>query len=202
LTTSRPKRDNFDIPWPVSKQPEGSGTASPVPVNGPQGQVSIGVGRTYHFLVSAYPKCDGFEYVFDWMAEGSEERIEIETTMSRAEEMAIDDGNEGEFSNYSFRKRKEIPGLQCVDCVSWVAYRFALFSSRQTPLHPLADLGWKDFGGPLHRNGWLGAITIERHNLKKWYEEIASDPKNMETFVKAEERRLARQARPRVRLTT
>lgn len=144
--------------------------------------------------LSGRPRCDGFEYVIDWMAEGSEERIEIETTMARAEEVAIEDGNAGEFSNYSFRHRKEIPGLQCVDCVSWVAYCFARFVFRQTPLHPFAELGWQDFGGPLHKDGWLGAITIERHNLEKWYEEVSSDTKNFDKFVRAEERRLARQS--------
>jgi hypothetical protein len=141
--------------------------------------------------------CPAFEYVFDWMEPRSRERREIETAMARAEETAVEDGNDGEFSNYSFRYRKDIPGLQCVDCVSWVAYQFTLFSFRKKPIHPFAEIGWQDFGGPLDEYGWLGAITVERENLKKWYANVLADPRNLEKFTRIEQARLARnQPRP------
>jgi hypothetical protein len=127
------------------------------------------------------------------MEPGSEERKEVEAAMARGEEIAIDDNNLGEFTHYSFRRRQEVPGLQCADCVCWVAYRFALFAFLQTPLNEFARVGWEDFGGPLEENGWLGAITIERHHLEKWYQDAMSNPENMEKYRTMEERRLAKQ---------
>jgi hypothetical protein len=59
-----------------------------------------------------HPSCSAFEYVIDWMDEGSEERKEVEAAFARAKEVAIEDGSPGEFTNYSFRHRKDIPGLQ------------------------------------------------------------------------------------------
>jgi hypothetical protein len=145
--------------------------------------------------VLGIPKCDAYEYVLDWMDQCSEEREEVEAALARAEEIAIEEGNAGEFINYSFRSRKDIPGLQCVDCVSWVAYRFALFSFLKTPLHPFAEIGWNDFGGPRERDGWLGAITLERHNLEKWYRDVISDPANLDKYRRAEQARLVRKVR-------
>lgn len=148
-----------------------------------------------HQRKNGYPKCSGFEYVFDWAEEGSVERTEIEIGMGRSESIAIEEGNPGEFSNYSFRRRKDIPALQCVDCVSWVAYRFALFSYYQTPMHPLADAAWKDFEGPLGNNGWLGAVTLEKNKLEDWYREVQADPRNADKFERAERDRLVRMQR-------
>ncbi len=143
--------------------------------------------------LSHHPACPAFEYVFDWMNKGSSERTEVEAVMARSAEVAIEDGTAGEFDNYSFRRRKEIAGLQCVDCVSWVAYRFAVFAFRQTPLHPFAEIAWEDFGGPLERHGWLGAMAIKREHLQKWYADIMADPKNLDKYRRAEENRLAKQ---------
>lgn len=85
------------------------------------------------------------EFVFDWMKEGDERRREIETVMEQAEHLASDMGRHGEFTNYSFRLRKEIPGLQCVDCVAWTTYQYALLAFRKKPLHPFAKIAWDDF---------------------------------------------------------
>jgi hypothetical protein len=144
-----------------------------------------------------HPGCFGFEYVFDWMEPGSPERVEVEAAMARMEEVAIEDGMEGEFSHYSFRKRQETPGLQCVDLVGWTAYRFALWAFQQTPLNPFAQRAWEYFEGPKEQNGWLGAITIQRHHLEDLYAKAMADPENMEQFQRAEQNRLAKQKMPR-----
>lgn len=140
-----------------------------------------------------HPGCFGFEYVFDWMETGSDERTEVEAAMARAEEVAIEDGMAGEFANFSFRRRKDIPGLQCVDCVSWTAYCFSLFAFDNKPRHPFAEIAWEDFEGPLEADGWLGAITIKREHLEKWYANVMSDPKNLDQYRRAEQNRLAKQ---------
>lgn len=135
--------------------------------------------------------CPAFEYVIDWMNEGTEERAEVETSLARSEEVAIEDNTPGEFTNYSFRSRKDIPGLQCVDCVSWVAYRFALLAFHDTPIHPLAEVGWQDFGG-MTEGGWLKAVAIERREIQRWYEKVLSEPESLDQFKRVEEKRLAR----------
>jgi hypothetical protein len=136
--------------------------------------------------------CSGFEYVFDWMNEGSEERNEVGTAMARAEEVAIEDGTPGEFTNYSFRCRKDIPGLQLVDCASWVAYCFAMFTLHKRPMHELAEVGWQDFGGPLAEEGWLGAVTVKRKHLQKWYNQVLAQPDKLEQYKRVEQKRLDR----------
>jgi hypothetical protein len=154
----------------------------------------------FHHLLSLLRKrrevnhaaCPGFEYVIDWMETGSPERAEVENAMGRAEEVAIEDGNPGEFENFSFRRRKDIPGLQCVDCVSWVAYRYALFAFHKTPLPSFAEIGWEDFGGPLETNGWLGAATIRRHHLQNWYAQVVAKPENLDRYRRTEAKRLAK----------
>ena len=55
----------------------------------------------FHHLLSILRARRGshseFEYVFDWMEEGSPEREEVVAAMGRAEEVAIEDGTPGEF---------------------------------------------------------------------------------------------------------
>jgi hypothetical protein len=144
-----------------------------------------------------HPGCYGFEYVFDWMEFNSDERIEVEAAMARAEEVAIEDGMTGEFTNSSFRRHQAVPGLQCVDCVCWTAYQFARFAFDKVPMHPFAEIAWKDFDGPLEQDGWLGAITIKREHLEEWYAKVITDPKNLDQYRRAEQNRLVKQKAPR-----
>lgn len=62
----------------------------------------------------------------------------------------------------------------------------------QTPIHPFADAGLRDFGGPLEQTDWLGAITIERENLQKWYAKVLEDPANLDKYRRIEQARLAK----------
>jgi hypothetical protein len=110
------------------------------------------------------------EYVFDWMGKPNDPRKkEIETAMQQADRFADRAfGRKGDFSNYSFRHRQDIPGLQCVDAVGWTCYQEALLTFSDKPMHPLAESAWKDYGGDLGPRGWLQAFTITRDNLRKW----------------------------------
>lgn len=126
--------------------------------------------------------CQGFEYVIDWMNEFSVERKEVEAAMARAEEVAIEEGNPGEFTNYSFRRRQDIPGLQCADFISWIAYRYADYVFYEKPMHEFAEDGWEFFGGPLESRGFLGAIAITREHLKNWFDQVNADPANLDKY--------------------
>jgi len=136
-----------------------------------------------------------FEYVFHWMQD-RESKTEIENAMERAEDSFIEEGLGLEFFlNYSFRKSKGIPGLQCVDAISWVCYQLALHVFRDKPMHPYAEIGWNDFEGDSGPEGWLRAVAIKREDLQKWFEELQANPENLERLKRLEKKRLARRAR-------
>jgi hypothetical protein len=83
------------------------------------------------------------EYVFDWIGGPSDpRRIEVENIMGQMEAMAHLRGRSGEYTNYGFRRRQDIPGLQCVDAISWICYRQSQLQYRGTPLHSFAEEGW------------------------------------------------------------
>jgi hypothetical protein len=82
-------------------------------------------------------------------------RNEIETVMEQAEKVAARAGLPGEYTNYSFRRRKDHAGLQCVDAIAWMSYQVSgLHAFYGTPIHPFADLGWSDL---LSRN--IGGVA-------------------------------------------
>jgi hypothetical protein len=93
------------------------------------------------------------EFVFDWEEPNSPQRLEIEDSLARSEVV-----RPGRFAGHSsFRKRKEVPGLQCVDLIGWTCYRFGLSAHRGPPLTELQSECWQDFSN--YRKGdWLTAI--------------------------------------------
>jgi hypothetical protein len=79
------------------------------------------------------------EFVFDNMDGKSQkiEKQEIENALSRSEA-----ARPGRFAGrYSFRNRKEVPGLQCVDLIGWTCYRFGLNVHGGPPLTELQSVG-------------------------------------------------------------
>jgi hypothetical protein len=132
------------------------------------------------------PPC---EYVFHWMQ--GESRTEVESAMKRAEESAIEDGRAGDYSNYSFRKSKNVPGLECIDAISWVCYQYALYAIRDKPPHEFATVGWQDFGGHVD-GGWLKAVTITRASLQDWINRALSDQVSLDWLTMMEERRVVK----------
>lgn len=126
-----------------------------------------GLEKWRHFFRISEP----FEYVFDWMKRGDERRAEIEEVMAQGEELAIQNGTPGIYTNYSFRRRQELPGLQCVDVLGWVSYQFALLAFCKKPLVPDAQIGWDDFENHLKYSPdgpWRLAATLKRTELERW----------------------------------
>lgn len=134
------------------------------------------------------------EYVFDWMKKGDERREEIDTVMAQAEYVASQKGLAEEYTNYSFRKRQEIPGLQCVDSVAWTCYQFGLLTFRKKPLPVLGEIAWDDFcsrNGPgsiasvKHSSGpldWFCAAAVTRANLEDWIHRELADGISIQRF--------------------
>jgi hypothetical protein len=88
-------------------------------------------------------KIPPLEYIFDWAEPACEERVEIETVMAQTESISQQRGRPGEFTNYGFRRRKDIPALQCVDAIGWTCYQQALFQFHKVPMHKLAEEAWE-----------------------------------------------------------
>jgi Protein of unknown function (DUF3800) len=110
------------------------------------------------------------EYVFDLVGNKRTDkpRVEVENVMEQAEEVANEKGRFGEFTNYSFRSRKTLAGLQCADVLAWTCYQYALYTFRDTPLSEFAVIAWNDFLFHEGLNNWSLVTTIKRENLAKW----------------------------------
>jgi hypothetical protein len=106
-----------------------------------------------------------FEFVFDNMKKGDPRREEIEEVLAQAEEISP-----GMYSNPLFRDRKRIPGLQCVDVLSWISYQYALYVYSGKRLVPDAVTGWHDFEYYSKHlvPGWRYAAALKRSELERW----------------------------------
>ena len=131
-----------------------------------------------------------FEYTYDWMDPKTqrEAKAEIDTVMAQAEEEACVAGMAGRYTNYSFRRRQDIPALQCTDALAWTCYRFALFAHLKTPLTEIAKDSFDDYNK--HQSGtWLYAAGVTRVNLKRWVEAEIKDGTSLERFKAWDERK-------------
>jgi hypothetical protein len=124
-----------------------------------------------------------FEYIYDWMDRKTqrEAKDEIDTVMAQAEQEACEVGRAGRYTNYSFRRRQDIPALQCTDALAWACYRFALFAHLKTPLNKIAKDSFNDYNK--HQSGtWLHAAGVTKANLEKWVTAEIKDGKSRERF--------------------
>jgi len=122
-----------------------------------------------------------FEYVFDWMGRRSqrEAREEIESVIAIGGRF-----NPGRYQNYSFRRREDIPALQCTDLLAWTYYQFALSRFRDIALSDIAHECIGDFEE--HRNReWMTAVTTTRENLADWVQKELTAPAAIERRQRA-----------------
>jgi hypothetical protein len=129
------------------------------------------------------------EYVFDWMGGLTDpRRIEVEEVLGQMEAIAHLRGRSREYTNCAFRHRQDMPGLQCVDAISWICYRQALLQYRGTPLHPLAKEGWTHCEANSNTHAWLQVFQINRQHLKEGMDKEMADGttlKRMEEWTKS-----------------
>jgi Protein of unknown function (DUF3800) len=131
-----------------------------------------------------------FEYIYDWMDPKTqrEAKGEIDTVMAQAEEEASEAGLAGRYTNYTFRRRQDIPGLQCTDALAWTCYRFALLAHLKTPLNQIAQESWDDYYEHLSQT-WLYAATVKREHLNTWVEAEVKDGRSEVRFRAWEEKK-------------
>jgi hypothetical protein len=100
------------------------------------------------------------EYFFDWQ-EG-EPKQEIEEMM-RIEEVLRNGEYEG---HYAFKKRKDIPALQCTDLIAWTSLCAARLFFEGTPVNKYADRIRRDLA--TYRNQtWITSASVSRDNLRE-----------------------------------
>jgi hypothetical protein len=107
--------------------------------------------------------------VFD-RAEGRD-KLEIEVMMGQFESISPRDFED----HYQFKKRKNVPSLQCADLLAWVSYSVSR-NLHGHPLLPMAQESAADFRS--YQGGeWWTALTFDSAGLK---DVIASDQRNPE----------------------
>jgi hypothetical protein len=112
------------------------------------------------------------EYVFDNV--GKSEKREIETAMYHGEARFL-----GRFAgHFSFRKRCEVPALQCSDLFAWTCYQQASWRIKGKPLIALADESWNYFYRRKNEE-WCEAWTATREKLENWVERVHADQSEM-----------------------
>jgi hypothetical protein len=125
-----------------------------------------------------------FEYIYDWMDPKAqkEAKAEIDLVMAQAEELACSNGKPGRYTNYGFRRREDIPALQCTDALAWTCYQFARFTHNQVPLNDLAQKSWDDYHDSHPQAGWLYAAGMKKQHLKEWVEKESKVPSTIELY--------------------
>lgn len=121
------------------------------------------------------------DYIYDWMDPRAqrEAKVEIDTVMAQAEYMASAEGKAGQYVNYKFCRRQEVPALQCTDAIAWTCYQFALFAHEKQPLTPIAQENWDDYARHPKRD-WLYAVGMKREHLKDWVKKEIADGRSLE----------------------
>ncbi|HXR38125.1 MAG TPA: DUF3800 domain-containing protein [Terracidiphilus sp.] len=99
-----------------------------------------------------------FEFVFDWAEK--RDKVEIEMVMAQFDSL-FPNQFEG---HYTFRRRKDVPGLQCADLLAWTCFGMSRLKFHEVPMHEVAEESFSDFSNYQDRQ-WLDALTFERDAL-------------------------------------
>ena len=142
-------------------------------------------------------KIPPLQYVFDWLdpKADKQKKREIEAAIDQAEEAATQNGFAGEFKNYGFGSREEIPGLQCSDLLAWAGFQQTLWTMHKKPLSSYAEIAWADFDATLDPS-WREVLAVSKSELQRW----ANDPKavtHAEEFFRKWAAKKAAQKRPK-----
>jgi hypothetical protein len=132
------------------------------------------------------------EYVFDTASK--EEKRDIQEAIDYSDAIYP-----GHFSgHYSFRSRKEVPGLQAVDLYAWVNYQAACHTRFDTPIKPIAEKLWFPF---LLRNEkkWCTIQSLNREGLEMWVKKTHGSPEDLRLRDYKQQRREARMPKPKKR---
>jgi hypothetical protein len=130
------------------------------------------------------------EYVFDNASK--EEKRDIEEAIDYSEDVYP-----GHFSgHYSFRSRKEVPGLQAADLYAWVNYQAACHTRFDVPIKPIAEKLWHPFIS--RREGqWSTVQSLNRMGVELWVKKTHGSPEDLRLREYKRKRREARMTTPK-----
>jgi hypothetical protein len=122
------------------------------------------VRRVLYMIRDSHPiigSMASLEYCFDWI-DDRVTREEIERVMAQE-----DSAHPGEYEGrYSFRKRKELPALQCADLLAWSCLQVGRWLFESTPINPVAQSAIGHFGR-VRKGEWLRMVTNTRQQLEE-----------------------------------
>jgi hypothetical protein len=160
----------------------------------------LSVGQSHY--VWALSSVLGLSY--DWASSHSAPMEYVFDNASKAEKRDIDEAMDysealyaGHFSgHYSFRSRKEVPGLQAVDLFAWVNYQAACDTRFGIPIKPVAEKLWFPF---IQRNGekWCTIQSLSREGLKMWVKDTCGSTEDLRLRAYKQKRKEARMPRRR-----
>lgn len=130
------------------------------------------------------------EYVLDNTSK--EEKRDIEEALDYSENIYS-----GHFSgHYSFRSRKEVPGLQAVDLYAWVNYQAACQTRFGIPMKPVAEKLWFPY---LLKNDktWCDIQSLNREGVKRWVDKTYGSPEDLRLREFKQQRKEARKPKPK-----
>jgi len=133
------------------------------------------------------------EYVFDNASK--EERRDIQEAIDYSEAIYP-----GHFSgHFSFRSRKEVPGLQAADLYAWVNYQAACDTRFGIPIKPAAEKLWFPF---IFRNEkkWCTIQSLNRAGLEMWVNKTYGSPEDLRLREYKQKQKEARMPKPRKRV--
>jgi hypothetical protein len=101
--------------------------------------------------------------------------------MEQAESMAVEHHRSSFHTNFTFRRRCDIPVLQCTDALARVSYQTALYNFSGKPRHWLAGEAFQEYEKPPY---FLIGRTVNKKNLQDWIKKEMKHPKATELFRK------------------
>jgi hypothetical protein len=83
----------------------------------------------------------------------------------------------GDFADYSFGNRREVPGLQAVDLFAWTCFQQGKRARVGQTIHKLGHESWNDYSKALNGE-WAVAQSLNREGLEKWVRETYGGPED------------------------
>jgi hypothetical protein len=145
----------------------------------------LGLGHDW-----AHERSVPIEYVFD--EESKDIKREIEDSIAFSERSYGD-----HFSgHYSFRRRKEVPGLQAVDQFAWACFQGFRKARFNHPLHSIAVESREAYLRAKDAE-WSEIQSLTREGLEKWVAEMHNNPRTNEILEFKKQLQDARKPKPK-----
>lgn len=147
-----------------------------------------------------------FGLSYDWSSKHSVPMEYVIDTPSKQEKIDIEEAIEYSdyiypshfVGHYSFRSRKDVPGLQAVDLFAWACYQAALRTRFGVPMNAIADELWTEFV-MYKQEQWSEIQSLSREGLKAWVKKAHGSPEDLRLREYKQKQREARMPRSKER---